>query len=211
MAVSLAVFGPQSKAPKQELLDETRSYIARHRTLSKIVDELPTLLDVWTLLLERKPELACIPALRYANLLSGWLKYQITSDEMCLAQSGVVALPRLILIHVAQYFQYLDDRGMTHAEFLVEVEPLGGMQGMCGGLATAFALASAVEEMPLVSSISSSIRVAFAIGVYAEFSERLDVAEAGTVLVRSATANDILTLRDGFPQVSRDTCVPSTG
>lgn len=60
--------------------------------------------------------------------------------------SRILYLPLLVVIHICQYFQWLDIHNLTHAEVLQSLESGGGAQGYCGGLPTAFTIACAEDE-----------------------------------------------------------------
>ncbi|RDL40047.1 Uncharacterized protein BP5553_00026 [Venustampulla echinocandica] len=184
MAVSMAVFCPQSRAPEQAYLDSIQSFITNHHVLQHIVQNITTLLDVWPILAQENPEISQLSqGPRYAKLLIEWLVDGI-SDGVISTSSGIVALPRLVIIQITQYFQFLESRDMTHADFTAQVRDSGGVQGYCGGLPAAVALACAKNEPELIQLICTAIRLAYAIGVYAELGDDSGIPGTTTIVVR---------------------------
>lgn len=202
MVISLAVFGPQSRAPTTAYLESIRCFVARHPILQRLVQDISTLTDVWYLLAEKNQAvrgLAKGPL--YADILINWL-VDGKSEPAASTHSGAVALPRLAIIQLAQYFQFLQSNRQTHAEFATEVKSSGSIQGYCGGLPAATALACAVDELELPTQIISAVRIAYAIGLYAELGDDPDIQGNTTIVVRLKDGylpNDIVGL---FPGVS---------
>ncbi|KAF2464017.1 BcPKS16, polyketide synthase [Lindgomyces ingoldianus] len=184
MAVSLTIFGPQSCAPSETYLDSVRSFILGHPILGCISQNIHALNDVWSLLANENPDIAALSnGQRYTNILTQWLTDGY-SELAASTSSGIVALPRLAIIQFTQYFQFLDNQGITHAELVSQVRDLGGIQGYCGGLPAAVALACARSEQELAQSICIAIRLAFAIGLYAELGDDSDIPGITTAVVR---------------------------
>lgn len=202
MAVSMAVFCPQSRGPSQSYLDSIRSFITNHHILQHIVQNIPTLLDVWSILAQENPDIAHLSqGPRYAKLLIQWLVDDI-SDGAGSNSSGIVALPRLVIIQITQYFQFLESRRMTHADFVSQVRDFGGVQGYCGGLPAAVAIACSKSELDLIQTICTAIRLAYAIGVYAELGDDSEIPGTTTIVVRLKREGQAEELVDLFPRAS---------
>lgn len=136
------------------------------------------------MLAEKNPEIARLPqGPRYTKFLTQWL-VDGASEEAASTSSGMVALPRLVIIQITQYFQFLESKGITHADFIAQVRDSGGIQGYCGGLPAAVALACAKNEQELAQFTCTAIRLAYAIGLYAELGDNSEIPGATTIVVR---------------------------
>ncbi|PYH92048.1 ketoacyl-synt-domain-containing protein [Aspergillus ellipticus CBS 707.79] len=184
MPLSAGIFCPQSRAPAASYLATVRSYILSHPILQRIVTEVPKLKDVYELLATKNPaigDLALAPHL--SDTLANWL---LTGDGDAAAteNSSIVALPRLVIIQLAQYFQYLQSNEVSHAEVLAQVQHAGGFQGYCGGLPAAIILSCSDDEEQIGELICNAIRVAYAIGLYTELGDDSSIPGATIVAVR---------------------------
>ncbi|PKX97737.1 uncharacterized protein P174DRAFT_510672 [Aspergillus novofumigatus IBT 16806] len=191
----------QARAPSASYLDSIRTFILNHPVLHCIPQQIDSLHQVWSLLSERNDDIAHLSKGRpYADYLIEWLRSG-ASEAVALTSSGIVALPRLAIIQITQYFQYLENQGLSHAEFIAQVRRRGGIQGYCGGLPAAIALASAYDEHDLVQSICTAIRLAYAIGLYAELGDDSDIPGTTTMVVRLKHEGQAEELLRGFPNV----------
>lgn len=201
MAISVAVFCPQSRAPSASYLDSIRTFILNHPILHCIPQHIDSLYQVWSLLSEQNEDIANLSkGRRYADYLIEWLGSG-ASEAAASTSSGIVALPRLAIIQITQYFQYLESQGISHREFVAQVRRRGGIQGYCGGLPAAVALASAYDEHDLVQPICTAIRLAYAIGLYAELGDDSDIPGTTTMVVRLKHEGQAEELLRGFPNV----------
>nr|WPM83318.1 ProsJ [Phaeosphaeria sp.] len=184
MAVSLAVFGPQSRAPSVPYLDSIRTFILEHPVLRCIIRDAHKLNDVRLLLSETNANVANLKnGQRFTDVLVQWLVDGLSEPAASFA-SGVVALPRLAIIQFTQYFQFLKNQGLSHTDLVAQVHNRGGLQGYCGGLPAAVALSCARTEQELVESICIAIRLAFAIGLYAELGDDSEIPGVTTAVIR---------------------------
>lgn len=113
-----------------------------------------------------------------------------------------MVLPRLAIIQFAQYFQFLESRNTTHIEFLSGLSKVGGIQGFCGGLPAAAALASAGNDEELKRAMCTSMRLAFAIGLYAELGDDSDIPGVTAAVIRIRMEGQAEELVRLFPRVS---------
>lgn len=184
MTISVGVFCPQSRAPSASYLQSIRQFILTHPILQCLVTEIVTLKEVQTLLAMKNAAINRLPrALQYTDHLIQWLVAG-DGDAAASTQSGIVALPRLVILQVAQYFQYLESQQITHADVIAQVRTAGGLQGYCGGLPAALALSCAASETEVGPLICTAIRLAYAIGLYAELGDDSTVPGATTIVVR---------------------------
>lgn len=93
---------------------------------------MPTLHNIRALVAEKNKNVAALPqAEEYIGYFTQWI---VDGDPASIASiaSSIVALPRLFIIHVVQYFQFLEDNAISHAEFTGRVRMSGGgFQGYC--------------------------------------------------------------------------------
>jgi hypothetical protein len=203
MDFSVAVFGPQGAAPAVCYLQAIRTYIINHRILKCIHEGIHTLHNIRALVAEKNKDVAALPqAEEYISYFTRWI---IDGDPAPIASiaSSIVALPRLFIIHVVQYFQFLEESAISHAEFTSRVHKSGGgFQGYCGGMPAAVALASARDDQELACNIMTAIRLAFSIGLYTELGDDSRVPGLAIMVVRvegEAQAEELVGM---FPGVS---------
>jgi len=202
MDVALAVFGAQSKSPSPEYLDSIRTYVSNHEILHCIVDQIKTIEAIWYSLAEADPEIAGLEnARQYTKAIEDWI-IEGKPDEVASIFSGIVSLPRLLIVQLAQYFSFLDESHISHGDFIRCVSRLGGIQGFCGGLPAAVALVSAVETHDLQTSICTAIRLAYAIGLYAEIGDDSRTPGFTTMVVRLKNEGQADELIEGLDGVS---------
>jgi len=202
MDCSFVAFSPQCWVPSAAYLDSIQSYIANHPILKHIKEQISTLRDVWSLLAEQNKDIAALAqGPEYMDYLIRWIE-DGEAKPLAPIQSSIAILPRLCIIGVAQYFQFLESRGESHADFLSRVrESGGGIQGCCGGLPAAIAIATAADEQEIARTILTSIRFAFAIGLYMELGDDSRVPGSSALVVRVKKLEQAEELVRMFPRV----------
>ncbi|KAI9647087.1 hypothetical protein NHQ30_005089 [Ciborinia camelliae] len=136
--------------------------------------------------------------------LVGMLKSWATSGEssqLAAARSGIVALPLLAILQIGQYLRYLEFHGISHSEFLDLLKDAGGLQGYCGGLPSAMAIACAQDEMEVVQNTAIVLRVLLGVGAYGEAADDTRGAGSTTLAFRlkyEGQGDDLTRL---FPEV----------
>ena len=103
---------------------------------------------------------------------------------------------------MGQYFQYLDIHGVKHSDFLAHVRRGGGIQGYCGGLPPAIAIACSKDEAELVKNVAVTMRVVLGVGAYGELGDDESVPGATTIVVRTKRVGQGDELIEKFPGVS---------
>lgn len=199
---SVAVFCPQSKAPGEGYLNELHSFLRRSEYLQPFVKNMLDIKDVWDLLAIKREDIANLSqGPRYIESLSEWF---ITgkSSQVANRMSGILSLPLLVVIQVCQYFQYLEVHGMSHSQFMADLRAGGGMQGYCGGLLPAIAIACSKTEAEVVENAAIAARIALAIGAYGELGDDESVPGATTIVVRTKRVGQGDELVGKFPGVS---------
>ena len=200
---SCAVFCPQSKAPEKRYLDDVIHFLKSRVILAPLLQTLSSLEDIWALLVESNLAISKLDhGLQYVRNFSAWVRSG-DSSKVVGCMSGIVSLPLLVVIQISQYFQYLEACGASHAEFLAKLGSNGGIQGYCGGLPTAIAIACSGNDADLVSNCATAIRLALVIGLYGELAD--DGRDPGptTLVVRLKQPGQEAELIRRFPGVSR--------
>ena len=137
----MAVFSPQSKAPKESYLDELRSYLCGKSELRPLLDGIENLPQIWSIFARNNSDIAALTqGARYTRALSDWITNG-NSAGISNVMSGILSLPLLTIIQVVQYFQFLEIKRLRHCDFMERLRDRGGIQGYCGGLMPAVAIA----------------------------------------------------------------------
>ncbi|KAI9709675.1 MAG: hypothetical protein M1828_002374 [Chrysothrix sp. TS-e1954] len=182
---SVAIFCPQSKAPGESYLNALRNYIVEHQHLKRFTQDVLTLKDAWSILADKRQDIACLgQGPRHIENLSKWLASG-DSSEIASSMSGIIVLPLLTIIQICQYFQYLELYGKSHAEFSAHLKAAGGIQGYCGGLCPAVAIACSKNEAEVVENATAVMRIALAIGAYGELGDDESIPGATTIVCRT--------------------------
>lgn len=198
--VSGVIFSPQSHATPKSYLDHIHSTLkgsAIYAPLCKAVSGLP---QTWLELATQHPKIASLEhGLTYASYFPTWLETGETS-ELEGNMSGIVTLPLLTIIHTVQYVQYLQQTGITHAEFLLGLRP-GGAQGFCAGLMTAMIVAVSKDETELIENAAKAVRISFGIGAFGEVGSDSTSLSSTTMVVRLRSGSEVEEITREFPEV----------
>ena len=198
---SVAVFCPQSKAPGESYLSELHSFLRSNTYLEPFVQNILDLKDVWTILANKRQDVADLgQGLRYMQNLSEWITTG-RSSQIANCMSGILSLPLLVVIQICQYFQYLELHGMSHSQFMAQLRAGGGIQGYCGGLLPAMAIACSENEAEVAENAAIAARIALAIGTYGELGDDESMPGATTIVVRTKRVGQGDELIDKFPGV----------
>lgn len=181
---SAAFFGPQSRAPDEQYLDGLHSFLSHNQYGNVLLKEVIDLDNTWKIFTKARKDIQELSqGLSNVDLLRNWAKTG-ASGSLAAARSGIVAIPLLIILQIGQYLRYLEFQGVSHAEFLAQVRDGGGVQGYCGGLASAIALVCAKDEAEVVRNTAAAVRVLLGVGAYAEIADGSRGAEFATVALR---------------------------
>lgn len=97
-------------------------------------------------------------------LLSGAVN-EYTRDE----KGNILIMPITILSQVVQYLSFLEhSEAADHKAVLESIAAGGGVQGLCAGLLSAHAMASATTIEDVVALAGTSLRLAFCVGAYVD-------------------------------------------
>ena len=199
---SVAFFGPSSKPPKPDYLDQIRSYINQKPLLKPLADETVRLDEAWSIFAHRNTQIAALEqGPRYLRVLKSWI-LGAASEQISTARSGIINLPVLIMIHVVQYFQFLELQSIGHVDFLRQVGGAGGVQGNCGGLFAASAVACAKSEEEVVRNATVLMRFVVGIGAYGEIGDDSTTSGVSSIIVRLKREGQAEELVARFPGVS---------
>ncbi|KAE8552407.1 hypothetical protein EYB25_006301 [Talaromyces marneffei] len=202
---SAAFFCPQNKPPKANYLDLIRRYLRNNVTLQPFRTAiLESLFTTWQILGETNPAIAAMTqGPRYIRHFHDWIaatESPSTSTEMQWTDtmSGMISLPLLTIMQIVQYFQYLETREITHSQFVEEIR-IGGAQGYCGGLLPAAAIAASRNEDEVVHNAGIALRLALAIGAYAELGDDENIPGPTTVVLRTKYSGQAEEIVSKFP------------
>ena len=199
---SVALFCPQSKAPEDSYLDHLHSFLMRHEYMEPFRQEIINLKDFWPILAHGKNDIAALAqGPRYLQSLSDWITTG-NSTLVSSVMSGIMSLPLLVIIQIGQYFEYLEILGIKHSEFVAQLRKGGGVQGYCGGLPPAIAVACSKDERELLENAGVALRIALAIGAYGELGDDESTPGATTIVVRLKRVGQGEELVTRFPGVS---------
>lgn len=173
---SLIAFGPQTSTPSTEYLSRLRANLLndpRLRTFLSAIKELP---KAWQTLVEWNSELRNVPGLQSTGYIQRWID-QGESAWTTKVLPNVLLTPLTVIIHIVEYFQYLDgvEGGATHSQVL-DGALRGGIQGCCTGLLATIALACSKNEEGVNVLGAVALRLALCIGAFVD----LDGAFAST-------------------------------
>ena len=198
----MVVFSPQSKAPKQVYLDEVRSYLCGKAELRPLLDGIEQLPETWSLFARHNKDIAALSqGLRHTKALSDWVTNG-DSSGISNVMSGILSLPLLTIIQVVQYFQFLEVKRLHHSEFMERLRHRGGIQGYCGGLMPAIAIACSATEAEVVANAVKAMAIALGIGAYGELGDDESIVGPTTIVVRLKHAGQGSDIIKDFPDVS---------
>ena len=199
---SMAVFSPQSKAPKEAYLDELRSYLCGKAELRPLLDAILDLPHTWSYFADYNSDIATLnQGLRYTQALVNWVK-DGKSSNIANAMSGILSLPLLTIIQVVQYFQFLEVKRLRHKDFMERLRERGGVQGYCGGLMPAIAIACSESETEVAVNAAKAMNIALGVGAYGELGDDENIEGPTTIVVRLKQEGQGEEIIKDFPDVS---------
>ncbi|KAH7142089.1 BcPKS16, polyketide synthase [Dactylonectria macrodidyma] len=184
-SLSAGFFCPQAKAPDGEYLDALHSFLAGNKHGQALLSEITALktANIWSVFATARDDIKGFSrGPDYIDLLFNWATEK-ASEPISEVLSGIIALPLLIIVQIGQYLRFLDFHGMKHQEFLEDVRP-GGLQGFCGGLASAMAISCAKDEAEVVMHTATALRIFVGLGAYSEIADKTGDTGSTTLAVR---------------------------
>lgn len=200
----LIVFGPQTSCPSKGFLAEIRTYILSEPRLVTFLEALKDLPSLWDRLVDHDDTLKALPGRETLACLGNWIQHGELPDEV-IAESNLFGMPLTIVIHIVQYFHYLDGN-ISHNQLMEDVST-AGVQGFCLGLLSAVAVGCARQEGEVDTQASVALRLAVCIGAYIDLHRVYTVDSFDSVSLavrwRSVTShNSLLEVLQTYPDVS---------
>ena len=115
--------------------------------------------------------------------------------------SGILSLPLLTIIQVVQYFQFLEVKRLCHTDFVARLWDRGGVQGYCGGLMPAIAIACSADAAEVATNASKAMAIALGVGAYGELGDDENIQGPTTIVVRLKHAGQGKEIVEDFPDV----------
>ncbi|KAI1279817.1 hypothetical protein F5Y07DRAFT_396864 [Xylaria sp. FL0933] len=184
---SLITFGSLTPLPSQDQILQLNGEFHRKASLLKpLIEAVRDLDSLWTETIDQDSALHVIDGKAAVRKLEGLLSGTINepiSDE----RRNILIVPITILNHVVQYLSFIGHIAVANYNCLIEnVAAKGGVQGLCAGLLSAQAVASAETIEDIVALSCTSLRLAFCIGAYVDADQMSNDgnAESATLAVR---------------------------
>lgn len=94
----VAIFCPQSKAPRESYLNQLHSYVRQNEQLRFLLQKLLHIQDVWTVLANEREDIVDLgQGPRYVQDLEEWLTTR-KSSKIANRMSGILSLSLLVII-----------------------------------------------------------------------------------------------------------------
>lgn len=187
---ALLCFGPQINTLDTKYLSQVREVLVLEPRLRSFVNAIETLPDLWNVITEKDARLQRTSGLDSINNLLGWIQ----GKGVYLHQGGqnTLTLPLTIIVHLTQYFYYLDnDADYPSQRTVLKSVALAGIQGFCAGLLTAVAVACSHSEDDVNRFGAVALRLAFCIGAYVDLDSISNIQTVSlAVRWRSQTGQD---------------------
>ena len=207
---SMAVFSPQSKAPQEAYLDELRSYLCGKAELRPLLDAIEELPKTWSIFANNNADISALSqGQRHTQALSDWVMNG-NSSRIANIMSGILSLPLLTIIQVVQYFQFLEVKKLRHIDFMARLRDRGGIQGYCGGLMPAMAIACSADEAEVATNASKAMAIALGVGAYGELGDDETIEGPTTIVVRLKYPGQAQEMIEDFADVSCPFVHPET-
>ena len=198
---SAAVFCPQNRPPTVDYLKRLRLALVNSPNLGPFVEAILDLPATWELYAQTNSDIAALSqGPQHIQQLRDWI-IDDKAAPLVETLSGILILPLLTIIHITQYFQYLEVLDITHAQFLDDIR-IGGTQGLCGGLFAAIALAASRDEIEVVKNASIAVRLALCVGACGELGDDPNNLGSTTVVLRTKLVGQADEIVAKFPGVS---------
>ena len=202
---SMIAFGSQTTWPSSEYLFQLRAALLlepRLRHLLVAIKELPRL---WQELVSHDSRLTAVPGHACLEELVEWVNHGEFRSTFAMPPN-VLTMPLTIVIHISQYFRYLDGLQSNHADVMENLS-LGGVQGFCTGLLSAIAVACSKNEGDVNTFSVVAMKLALSIGAYVDLDGAFanEANETTSIAVRwrsEAGHNRVLETLTKYPEVS---------
>lgn len=204
---SLIVFGPQTTWPSSDYLFQLRGALLLEPRLAALLSTIKELPQLWQTLVEKDSRLISVPGIASLKDLQEWIDHGVTPSSDTISRN-VLTMPFTILIHLVQYFHFLDAEvgGVSQSQVLDGVQ-MGGIQGFCAGILSAIAVSCSKDESDVSKFGSVALRLAFCIGAYVDLDGAFgtEASETSSLAARwrSDSGHDqVLEILKNYPDVS---------
>ncbi|GJD04150.1 polyketide synthase [Colletotrichum higginsianum] len=166
-APSAAFFCPVPFLVDKTYLTQLRRQIVGSSFMKPLADAILQTLDVWKLLAsDPRAQHVAVGARgeAFAKAISEWIA---TGETGVVASqpSSIISFPLLIITGLCQWCSFLELSGQSHEEAIGALGA-GGIQGYCGGILNAIAVASSGDSLEFGRRAANMYRTAFLLGVF---------------------------------------------
>lgn len=184
--LSAAFFCPQTKAPDESYLANLHAFLKKNTHGRVLLREVTALADsqIWETFASARQDVrqldhgpSCLQA------LGEWASSGV-SGPLSKIRSNISSLPLLTVLQSGQYLRYLETQGISHQDFVSDIQKGAGVHGYCGGLPSAISIACADSEAEFVKHVATSLRILVGIGAYTEAADEDKGAERTLLAVR---------------------------
>ncbi|GLA95299.1 type I Iterative Polyketide synthase (PKS) [Aspergillus tubingensis] len=199
---SAAFFNPQSRAPDPADLSALYIFLSKHPHGKTLLHHVASLTDVLHLFAVHREDVRNLPnAENYVRLLIDWANGG-PSAPVSEARTGIIALPLLLILQLGEYLRYLDFHGISHADFIAQIQKGGGIHGCCAGEPPALSIACAKDEGQIMDNAAVFLRIMVGMGAYIEALDDWTTSESNILAVRLKYEGQEEEFTKMFPRVS---------
>lgn len=203
-AISAAIFCPMFELPSEECMAEVRRFIRGNPLLQPLWEAILDLPNTWQIFAQANSGIGALKEdSRFPTCIRDWL---VNGTHLPATERlpGILSIPLSTIVQLVQYFQYLAWRAIDHCQFLKEVR-VGGIQGYCGGLLSAVAIAASRTEQEVVANTIKCLRIALGIGAYgqAPLGDERDSSGPAVLALRAKQPGQIQRVVDKFEKVRK--------
>ena len=168
-APALVVFGPQTKWPSHQDLNQLRNHVLHEPQLQILVTAIRELPWLWQSLVNAEPRLRRLPGRELLKLFPKWLDHGTLLQPS--ESPSLLSTPLTVISHIAQYFQYTRN-SHSHGD-IQRSTAVGGIQGLCTGLLSAIAVSSSRTLGEIAANGAVALRLATCIGAFVDLNDEL--------------------------------------
>ncbi len=185
--ISAAFFCPQTKSPDETYLAGLHTFLSQNQYGEILLGDIAALADIqlWECFSSVRADVRdLIHGPKCLATLRDWA-IDGNSGSLSKTQSNITSLPLLAVLQIGQYLRYLEVRGITHRDFVTEVQGGGGgVHGYCGGLPAAIRISCAEDELQVVKNMAIAMKILVGIGAYTEAADENKGAENTLLAIR---------------------------
>jgi hypothetical protein len=170
LSPSLIIFGPQGSPPSVEELGALQTWLQKKRARFPWVRDLQNIPNIWNRYVAHTPELGSLDGQSQIQSLTQWINGNGSLPTEPVS-GGLLAVPVLVILQLAQYYHFLEANSFSH-EQLLGLCAAGSTQGYCTGFLAAAAIASSPTLQELDTNAAAAIYLAIGIGAYSDLMNR---------------------------------------